>query len=258
MSDVIDERSLKEYLEFATRVSVEAGNRTMQYFRKTVDVDKKSDDTEVTIADREAEMFIREQIQTSYPSHSILGEEFEAKQTESTFNWVIDPIDGTQSFVRGVPLYSVLLALEFESTPCVGVIHIPPLQETVAAAIDVGCFHNGTPCSVTNTPNLSQAWVQVTDIADLSRRRPEFTEKLLSKARFFRTWGDAYGYLLVATGRADVMIDPIMSRWDISPLHPIITEAGGKFTDLDGNPTPTGESALGSNGVLHEAILDLL
>jgi fructose-1,6-bisphosphatase/inositol monophosphatase family enzyme len=171
---------------------------------------------------------------------------------------VIDPIDGTQSFVREVPLYSVLLALEYEEVPQVGVIHIPPLQESVSAAIGMGCFHNGLLCRVSETTSLSEAWVQVTDFADLARRRPDFTMNLLTEAGYCRTWGDAYGYILVATGRADVMIDPIMEVWDIAPLMPIISEAGGGFTDLDGNPNPTGHSALACNKKLHEQILDLM
>jgi histidinol-phosphatase len=258
MSSGIAAGELKEYFEFAQRLSVEAGKVTLDYFRKSPAIEMKTDHTEVTIADRRAEEFIRDQIQARYPSHSILGEEYDTKKTESPFQWVIDPIDGTQSFVREVPLYSVLLALEYEEVPQVGVIHIPPLQETVSAAIGTGCFHNGLPCRVSETTSLSDAWVQVTDFADLARRRPDFTMNLLTEAGYCRTWGDAYGYVLVATGRADIMIDPIMALWDIAPLMPIISEAGGVFTDLDGNPTSTGTSALASNEKLHGQILELL
>ena len=137
-------------------------------------------------------------------------------------------------------------------------IHIPPLKETVSAAKGLGCHYNGVPCKVSKTSKLSEAWVQVTDYADLKRRRSEFATRLLDNSYSCRTWGDAYGYLLVATGRADVMIDPIMALWDIAPLEPIITEAGGVFTDLDGNPEAMGNSSLACNRDLHEEILKLL
>ncbi|MDF1538096.1 MAG: inositol monophosphatase family protein [Candidatus Thorarchaeota archaeon] len=248
----------QEYLDFARTVSEKAGKITLNHFKKLTNIEMKSDDTPVTIADRQSEEFIRTQIQDKYPSHSIIGEEFKEKHTDSEFRWIIDPIDGTQSFIRGVPFYAVLLALEHQGRPIVGVIHIPPLNETVSAAKGVGCYYNGNPCQVGKTETLSKAWVQVTDCADLKRRRPGFTDRLLEKSYSCRTWGDAYGYLLVATGRVDAMIDPIMALWDIAPLEPIITEAGGIFTDLDGNPNVMGESSLATNKKLHKEILELL
>ncbi len=258
MKEMTSQQEKQEYLVFARKVSVEAGTITLKHFGKLTDVEMKSDDTPVTIADRQSEEYIRSEIQAKYPSHSIMGEEFKEKQTDSEFRWIIDPIDGTQSFIRGVPFYAVLLALEYQGRPIVGVIHIPPLNETVSAAKGVGCYYNGRPCHVSKTEGLSKAWVQVTDYADLKRRRPEFTNRLLGKSYSCRTWGDAYGYLLVATGRSDVMIDPIMALWDIAPLEPIITEAGGVFTDLDGNSTAMGESSLAANKNLHKEILELL
>ena len=235
-----------------------AGNITLRYFGSLRDVEWKPDDTPVTVADRESETYIRARIQSKYPNHAILGEEFKEKETDSDYKWIIDPIDGTQSFVRGVPFYGVLLALQYQDIPIVGVIHIPPLKETVSAATGVGCFYNGSECTVSDTSTLAKSWVQVTDYADLKRRRPEFAVRLLEQSYSCRTWGDAYGYLLVASGRADVMIDPIMAPWDIAPLNPIITEAGGVFTDLDGNPNPMGESALACNKKLHDEIMNIL
>ncbi|MHA2423506.1 MAG: inositol monophosphatase family protein [Candidatus Thorarchaeota archaeon] len=253
---MVDERM--EFLEFAKSVSVNAGNLTLKYFGNLQDIEWKSDDTPVTVADREAESYIRVQIQSKYPSHAIIGEEFNDKETDSDYKWIIDPIDGTQSFIRGVPFYSVLLALEYQGTPIVGVIHIPPLKETVSAATGHGCYYNGKKCTVSDTSTLAKAWVQVTDYADLKRRRPEFAIRLLERAYSCRTWGDAYGYLLVASGRADVMIDPIMAPWDIAPLGPIIIEAGGIFTDLDGNANLMGESSLACNKELHDEIMNIL
>ncbi len=254
----MESQDLSELLVFAKHVAEDAGALTLEYFEESLDVEYKEDRTPVTIADRKAEELIRNRIQTEFPNHDILGEEFADKISDSKYRWVIDPIDGTKSFIRGVPLYSVLLALEYEKVPKLGVIHIPPLKETVYAAIGHGCKHNNKTCRVSETSSLSEASIHVTDCANLFRLRPSFAERILAGVESCRTWGDAYGYLLVATGRADVMIDPIMMRWDISPLMPIITEARGTFTDLDGNPNPVGDSALASNGLLHQKVLELL
>lgn len=248
----------KSLLAFAEAVTIGAGKVTLEYFLKEIEVDRKEDDTPVTIADRKAEEFIRARIQNEFPTHSILGEEKGESRSKSQYRWIIDPIDGTQSFIRGVPLYTVLLALEYEGEPQIGVIHVPSLRETVSAAVGVGAFYNGTPCQVSSTDRLADAWVQVTDYADLSRRRPKFAERLLAESFSCRAWGDAYGYLLVATGRVDVMIDPIMNIWDIAPLEPIITEAGGVFTDLDGVDNAMGTSSLACNSILHKELMNLI
>ena len=248
---------LKEYLSFASEVAGEAGRLTLEYFLGSISVESKSDATPVTETDRLAEALIRSRIEERYPEHSILGEEAGEKVAESSLQWIIDPIDGTQSFIRGVPLYTVLIALVDKDEPCLGIIHNPPLKETVAGATGLGCFYNGEPCQVSSTANLSEAWVQVTDYAELTRRRPKFAKRLLEESFSCRTWGDAYGYMLVATGRVDVMIDPIMKVWDIAPLKPIITEAGGIFTDLDGNPVAMGESSIACNRALHDEVMRL-
>ncbi len=254
----LSSEDMKGLLSFAESIAIGAGRVTLEYFQREIDIDRKMDDSPVTIADREAEMYIRSRIQNEFPTHSILGEEEGEHQGKSFYRWIIDPIDGTQSFIRGVPLYTVLLALEYEGEPQIGVIHVPPLQETVSAAKGVGVFHNGIPCQVSSTKRLADAWVQVTDYADLTRRRPEFAKRLLDTSLSCRAWGDAYGYLLVATGRVDVMIDPIMNIWDIAPLKPIITEAGGIFTDLDGIENAIGTSSIACNSALHKELMSII
>lgn len=258
MSDEPGYQTRKELLDFATETAQQAGDLTLEYFRQPVEIELKEDETPVTVADKNTEKLIRSAIESTYPDHSILGEEFKEKKGESPFRWILDPIDGTQSFVRGVPLYAVLIALQYENNPLLGVIHVPPLHETVAAAIGLGCFHDGDPCQVADTDSLSHAWVHVTDVASLATHRPAFLNRLLGEVGFLRTWGDAYGYLLVGTGRADVMIDPVMEIWDIAPLMPIITEAGGWFGDLDGNINPFGDSSLACTAALHEQVLNIL
>lgn len=249
---------LKELMDFAVQTAVGAGNITLEYFGKAIEVRMKAEDDPVTIADKRAEQYIRERIGSRFPSHSILGEEYAQKNTGSPFKWVIDPIDGTQSFIHGVPLYAVLVAVEYEGVPAVGVVHCPPLLETASAATGLGCYHNGARCQVSKTASLGNAWAHVTDIAELQRYRPGVAERVISKVKHCRTWGDAYGYLLVATGRADAMLDPVMNEWDIAPLMPIIVEAGGRLTDLDGRPNPVGASALATNGILHDEMLDVI
>ncbi len=253
----MDSKYLKMCLEFGVRISKEAGKLVMEYYNDLPEVETKSDYSPVTIADREAEMLIRNQIESDFPEHSILGEEFPNKETDSEYRWIIDPIDGTKSFIKSVPLFAVMLALEYQNVPQLGIIHVPPLKETVYAGIGMGCKINGKQCRVSNTHSLSEAWLNVTDCADLYRRYPEFTTKLLAEVYSVRTWGDAYGYVLVATGRTDIMLDPIMSVWDIASLMPIITEAGGVFTDFKGIRNPKGESAIACNQEVHKKLMQL-
>ncbi|MCL5269253.1 MAG: inositol monophosphatase family protein [bacterium] len=257
MPPTLSPGQIQTFLAFARDLAREAGQVTLKYFRTRLDVETKADDSPVTVADRETERLIRRRIEARFPDHGILGEEFGETRPGAEFRWIIDPIDGTKSFIHGVPLYTVLLALEWAGDARVGVIHNPPLDETVAAGAGLGCTLNGAPCRVSACDRLNQARVQCTDYAELMRLRPKFCAGLLAQARLGRTWGDAYGYLLVATGRADVMLDPVMSLWDSACLKPIIQEAGGRFTDLDGHPTIHNPSALATNGCLHDAVLAL-
>jgi histidinol phosphatase-like enzyme (inositol monophosphatase family) len=254
----MNHEELAGHLAFAESLAKRAGEITMKYFRTGLSVEYKSDESPVTIADRETEKFIRSEICAKFPDHGIMGEEFGGSNSDSPYQWTIDPIDGTKSFIRGIPLYTVLIALLYKGEPCLGVIHNPPLNETAAAATGLGCRYNGSTCRVSQTRSLSSAYVQTSDAASLARGFPELTQALLYRALAFRTWGDAYGYLLVATGRSDVMIDPQMHIWDIGPLKTIITEAGGAFSDLSGNISGLGANSVASNGLLHKEVLGLV
>jgi histidinol phosphatase-like enzyme (inositol monophosphatase family) len=249
---------LAEYLAFASELAVEAGEITLKYFRTDLAVESKSDDSPVTVADRETEHFLRDAIAAKFPDHGILGEEHGEINAGARWRWVLDPIDGTQAFIHGVPLYTTLIALECSGEQVLGVIHCPPLAETVAAAVGYGCTLNGAPCRVSDVEDIAQARLNVTDYADLTRRHPAFAAALLGKVRMARGWADAYSYLLVATGRAEIGLDPVMSLWDIAPLKPIIEEAGGKFTDFNNTPTVQTGNAIATNGKIHDAVLDLL
>lgn len=249
---------LRDYLSFAIDLARAAGRVTLEYFRRGVVVEEKPDHTPVTVADRETEVFLREQIRRRYPWHGILGEEFGEQSGNSPWRWVLDPIDGTRAFVHGVPLYTVLIALEHEGRSVLGIIHNPSLDETAAAADGLGCTINGEEARVSGVADLATARIQVTDFAELAQRHPHFTSRLLRESASCRSWSDAFGYLLVATGRAEVMIDAVMNYWDIAPLGPIIREAGGCLTALDGGAPRPGAGTLATNGPLHPVVLDLV
>ncbi len=248
---------LKTYLDFASEIAREAGRITLQYFRTVIEIERKSDDSPVTIADRETEQHLIQRIRDQFPNHGILGEELGQVNAGSSWRWILDPIDGTQSFIHGVPLYTVLVALMHEDTPHLGVIYNPPSDDLVAAATGLGCTLNGRPTHVSTVGDFARARVHTTDWSHLAARRPRFTHELLGKLHFARTWGDGFGYMMVASGRAEAMIDPKLSAWDVAPMVPILTEAGGRFTSLEGEVDALAASGLATNGILHDQLLAL-
>ena len=259
--------ALPNLLEFAIDTVRRAGAVTLDYFQSTrLQVDAKADGTPVTEADRRAEQLIRERIADKFPEHAIMGEEFGERpghplpgSRPPRYRWIIDPIDGTKSFVHGVPLYGVMMGLEIDQSPALGVINFPATKELIAAARGLGCRYNDRLCQVRPCPDLAQATVLASGLhAFHATGLAAGFDRLLARTRIFRTWGDCYGYMLVATGRADIMIDPIAELWDASPLLPIITEADGRFTDLSGKETIYGHSALATNGEIHDQVLAIL
>jgi histidinol phosphatase-like enzyme (inositol monophosphatase family) len=245
-------------------MAIAAGAITLRYFGTSLTVDSKSDGTPVTIADREAESFLRGEIGRRFPGHGILGEEFGEEPGTESVRWILDPIDGTKSFMRGVPLYAVLIGVEVEGEPLVGVAHFPALHETVAAARGLGCLWSrpdGTtvPARVSETDEISRSVLLTTDTLRAAESPvSEGWGELTSRTAFVRSWGDAYGHALVATGRAEIMVDPLLSPWDAAPLLPILLEAGGRFTDLAGNDTIHGGSGVSTNGRLHSEVVRIL
>jgi histidinol phosphatase-like enzyme (inositol monophosphatase family) len=251
------EDRLPEYLKFARELAIEAGKIALKHFRAGLTVECKTDGTPVTSADREVEWYIRAAINERYPYHGVLGEESGETNPAAPWRWIVDPIDGTQAFIHGVPLYTTLIALEHEGRSVLGVIHCPPLGETVAAAAGCGCFFDERPCRVSEVAELAQARVNVTDCAAFMKRAPKFATSLLRSARMCRGWGDGFGYLLLATGRAEVSIDCGVSLWDCAPLKPIVEEAGGVYGDFAGAPLTSTGTVLASNGLLHRQLLSL-
>jgi histidinol phosphatase-like enzyme (inositol monophosphatase family) len=250
---------LNDLLDFAVELARGAGDITLQYFRQRPQTSTKADGSYVTIADREAESYLRRQIAERFPDDGILGEEEGEREGRSGRRWIVDPIDGTFAFVHGVPFYGVLIALEIDNEPVVGVVNIPALQEMVAAAKGCGCFLNGERARVSHTESLSEALLLATNFRECARRGfGRAAELLQQQARSCRTWGDCYGYVLVATGRADVMLDPVMNLWDCAPLLPIMEDAGGTFTDWRGARTINGGNSIATNGRLFDEVMSLV
>jgi histidinol-phosphatase len=239
-----------EEIRFAVEVASEAGQLTLDWFQNAdLAVDRKSDGSVVTEADRAAERLMRERIHERFPDDLVIGEEEEDAGGDSGRTWVIDPIDGTKAFTQGVPLYSTLLALVDHQGPAIGVIDFPGLSETIWAGRGRGAFHNGNPCRVSDRATVDGAYVCTSGFSYWPRSK---LVRALEAGVNLRTWGDAYGYALVATGRAEAMIDPECFKWDIAPIAVIIPEAGGKFTDARGEISWLNGSAVGSNGRIHE------
>jgi myo-inositol-1(or 4)-monophosphatase len=251
---------LQDYYDFVTETAFLAGRLTLGYFQSGTRPDLKPDDTPVTIADRQAEELIRARIMARYPDHAIVGEEFGVEGAgRATHRWFIDPIDGTKAFVRGVPLYAVLIGLEIEGVVEVGVAYFPVLDEMLAAATGYGCWWNGRRAHVSAESNLARAYVSCTDPGGFIKYNRQGAWERLQGAVYHRAgWSDAYGYLLAATGRIEVMLDPIMSAWDCAPFPAIFREAGGYFGDWQGNETIYAEEGLATTPVLLPQVLALL
>jgi histidinol phosphatase-like enzyme (inositol monophosphatase family) len=240
-------------LDLAVRLVREAGDRTLQWFRASdLAVEAKVDGTPVTAADRDAERYLREHLANAFPEDGVLGEEEPPTASRSGRRWIIDPIDGTKAFTCGVPLYSNLLALEDEHGIALGVINLPALGETVWAGRGLGCWSERGPARVAATDTLDGAFVMS---SAFSTWTPHQVAALEQAGAHLRTWGDGYGYALVATGRAAAMIDPIVAPYDVGPMPVIFAEAGGRFTDLTGADTIEGGSGLATTGPIHDELL---
>jgi histidinol phosphatase-like enzyme (inositol monophosphatase family) len=246
-------------LEATQELARRAGGVALRHFRSALTVEAKTDGSPVTIADRSAEETAREWITRRFPTDGILGEEFGAHLPAAKRRWLIDPVDGTKTFVRGVPLGGTLIAVCEDETVLAGAAFFPAVDEIVSAASGLGCWWNGSRTHVSNVATVEDATVLTTD--ERFRRIPERAEawqRLAAPAAISRTWGDCYGYLLVATGRAEVMVDGSAAPWDAAALLPVITEAGGVFTDWNGNPTAFGGSIVATNAALAERARELL
>lgn len=222
-------------LRFAIDTSIAAGRGTLDLFKGGTEVLLKSDNSPVTRADKEAEEFIRAEIEREFPGDSVLGEEM-GQTGSATDRWVVDPIDGTKSFIAGVPLYATLLSYECGGVPVLGVCYFPALDELLYAETGLGAFWNGASCQVSTVIDIESSIICFGSTAALERTgRLQGALALGGRALSAKGWGDAYGHALVATGRVGAMVDPAVSHWDISAMSVIVREARGSFTDFEGN-----------------------
>jgi histidinol phosphatase-like enzyme (inositol monophosphatase family) len=243
-------------LEEAVALARQAGELTLQWFdRPGLVVEAKGDGSPVTEADRAAERFLRAELARRHPGDGVLGEEEAETAGTSGRRWIVDPIDGTRAFTRGVPLFTNLLAAEDAHGPVLGIINLPAMGRTVWAGRGLGCWNNGVPARVSSRPTLPDSYL-TTSAYD---HWPE--DALLAVRRSglrMRTWGDGFGYAMVATGQAEAMVDPVAEPYDLAPVPVIIAEAGGRFSDWAGDPRYDRGSGLATNGLLHDEILGLL
>lgn len=244
----------RELLVTAETLARRIGAVALSHYRTLLAVETKPDGSPVTRADRDAESAAREWLAAHCPTDGVLGEEFGASPGTSGRTWIIDPIDGTKTFIRGVPLWGSLVALVEGEQVLAGAAYFPAVGELIVAARGAGCWWNGTQARVSTQAHVANATVLITDerAFGASDRRARW-RALSDASAVSRTWGDCYGYLLVATGRADVMVDPIVSAWDAACFVPIIEEAGGVFTDLTGQRSAFSGSAIATNAALARA-----
>lgn len=254
---------LSSRLELAISAGKEAGRLTLKYFQQdNFAVERKADQSPVTIADRSAEELLRSRIAAAFPTDGIIGEEFGRTEGTSGFTWILDPIDGTKSFISGVPLYGTMIGIEHGGHSLVGFVFMPGLDEGIYASVGSGAWHfrgeeAPQPARVSKRP-LSQGLFVTSQVDTYTKRGGIDVFHRLEKAAYVtRTWGDCYGYLLVATGRAELMVDPILNVWDAAAVQPIVEEAGGTFTDWLGNPTIHAGEAIATNGLVLEEVLEI-
>lgn len=256
---------LQTRLDFALDVAREASALIMRYYQQSgLTVERKHDESPVTRADREAEQLIRARLDAAFPHDGVLGEEFPEKTGTSGFRWILDPVDGTKSFIHGVPLFGTLIGIEHGSECVVGVCRFPALDETVYAARGQGAWwQRGTSAPqlarVSTVTRLQDALFCQTNFLrwkTVGRWRGMLT--LLEKVGLARGWGDCYGHILVATGRAEIMADPSLNPWDAAALVPILTEAGGCFVDWTGTTTIYGGNGLSVVPALKQEVLEIL
>jgi histidinol-phosphatase len=246
-------------VEAASDIARVAGTIAKQYFRKRLDVETKADGSPVTVADRAAESAARQWITQRFPNDDVLGEELESISRGAARRWIIDPIDGTKSFVRGVPVWGTLVAVAEGDRVLASAAYFPAIDEMLTAGLERGCWWNGVRSRVSLVADLAAATVLTTDerFTAAPSREPAWS-RLARNAGLSRSWGDCYGYLLVATGRAEAMLDGALAPWDAAALFLAVNEAGGVFTDWNGVSTAFGENGVATNAALAASVRALL
>jgi myo-inositol-1(or 4)-monophosphatase len=249
---------LSEYKNFCKVLAEASANVIGKYFRTEISVESKNDNSPVTIADKKAEQVMRELIMKQYPDHGIFGEEFGEINKDAEYTWILDPIDGTKSFICGAYSFGTLIGLLKNGQPIIGVYNHPIFNDFLIGD-NLETRINGETTFIRNCSELNKAVLLTTDHLNIGKYQDiEKFNQLIKKVKLYRNWGDCYGYYLLATGYADIMIDPIMSPWDLLPLIPIINGSGGVISDYQGNDPVKGKSAVASSPHIHSEIISLL
>jgi histidinol-phosphatase len=245
--------------EVAIAAARQAGDLALRYFDQDVPVELKKDASPVTIADREAESLLRTTVLTKFPDDAFLGEETGLKEGTSGFRWVIDPVDGTRSFVRGVPLWATLVGLEYRDQQIAGIVYAPPLNQIWRALRGDGAYRNDRGIHVSDVTTLAESHLYYSSLAWFARaHREEAFLRLMRQTQRQRGFGDFYGFVLVAQGSGELMVEHGVHVWDVAGIKAIVEEAGGRFTDWDNNPTAYRTDVIASNGRVHDQALQFL
>jgi histidinol-phosphatase len=257
-------QDLSQELTFAREIAELGGRIAMGHFGRNPQRQRKADGTWVTEADWAAEAQIRLRIARSYPEHNILGEEEGltaaggGPAVEGAPTWILDPIDGTHNYMLGIPIWATLVALRIDDESVVGVAHAPALGETYDGALGLGARCNGAAIKVDPIESLSEAHVLFgAEKGFIGAGMGTFFDELVTTCWRARGFGDFWGHMLVARGAAHVMVEPELSMWDVAALEPIVSEAGGRLTHLDGSPWGEKGSCLTTSGPLHDQIVAL-
>lgn len=248
----------KEFKGFSRLLADKSSKIISQYFRSGIGVEVKKDQSPVTIADKKAEEVMRELIMNHYPEHGIIGEEFGRHNESSDFVWILDPIDGTKSFISGAQTFGTLIGLTYKGLPVLGVINQPILKEFMIGDNNLTLL-NDSKVEIRECLKPEDALLLTTDhLQVLHYHHAEKYESFIRRVKLYRNWGDCYGYHLLAAGFADIMIDPIMNIWDMTALIPVVRGAGGVITDYQGNEPLLGNSIVAANPRLHPIVITAL
>jgi len=249
---------LEEILETAADIAEKAAQMAYSYFRQPILIEMKENMTPVTVADKKTEEFIRKSLLECFPGFGILGEELGEESIDNQYVWTVDPIDGTRSFIRGIPLFGTLIGLLEFGEPIGGIMVLPALEETYWAGRDLGAYCNGHQIHVSQAHEIKDSVMGIGDFyAFREARKERLLEKLTAKSEICRGYTDCFGHSLVLRGALDAMIDPVVSIWDVAPLACLVEEAGGEYFDLQGNKTIRGTSFISCGPQLKEALLSL-
>lgn len=256
---MIKEKHIKKLLNFSLDLINECNEISLKYYKKTIKPEYKKDNSPVTIADKKCEKFLISKIKAKYPEHSFLAEETGAQDKDSEFKWIIDPIDGTKNFMRNFPFWGTLLALEYQGEVIMGVIALPAMKQIMYAGKGLGCYLNKKRIKVSDTAAIDKSYFIYGGVEYITKQpyKERFLE-LIDRSYYDRGYGDCFGHTLVISGKAEFMLDPHVSPYDVAPIKICVEEAGGIMTDLNGERTIYSRGVLTSNGKMHDEILKFL